>query len=138
MREFWDLVRLAIAALGGWLGWFVGGLDGLVIALVLFMAVDYVTGVLCAVQDKRLNSSTGFRGLAKKVVILMLVGVANILDVQIVHQGAVIRTAVIFFYLANEGISLLENAAHLGLPIPEKLRAVLEQLHDRADKEGEL
>jgi len=135
MKEFWNLIQIAFAALGGWLGYFLGGCDGLLIALVAFVAIDYVTGVMCAVTDKNLSSGVGFKGICRKVIIFMLVGVANILDTRVIGTGSVLRSAVIFFYLSNEGISLLENAGHLGLPIPEKLKAVLEQLHDRAEKE---
>ena len=103
------------------------------------MAVDYITGVMCAVADKKLSSEVGFKGICRKVLIFLLVGIANIIDVQVIQTGSVLRTAVIFFYLSNEGVSLTENAAHLGLPVPEKLKDVLEQLHDRdADgKDGE-
>jgi len=136
MKEFWNTIQLIFAAVGGWLGYFLGGCDGLLIALVVFAAVDYVTGVMCAVADKELSSEVGFKGICRKVLIFILVGIANILDVQVIGTGSVLRTAVIFFYLSNEGVSLLENAAHLGLPIPEKLKAVLEQLHDRAETEN--
>ena len=140
MRDFsvdlvWAKIQMGIAALGGWLGYFVGGMDGLMIALLVFMVLDYITGILCAVADKKLSSAVGFRGIFKKVLIFLLVGVANILDAQVIGTGCVLRTAVIFFYISNEGVSLLENAGHLGLPIPTKLKAVLEQLHDRAEKE---
>ena len=137
MREFWKLIHFILTAVGGWLGWFLGGCDGLLIALVLFVVIDYITGVMCAVSDHRLSSEIGFRGICKKVVIFLLVGIAQILDVQIIKTGSVLRTAVIFFYLSNEGVSILENAAHLGLPIPEKLKAVLEQLHNRSEKTPE-
>ena len=122
-----------VLAVGGWLGWFIGGCDGLLYALVVFVVVDYITGVMCAAADKELSSEVGFRGIAKKVLIFLLVGVANIIDVQVIGSGSVLRTAVIFFYLSNEGVSLLENAAHLGLPVPEKLKDILRQLHDRAE-----
>ena len=112
-------------------GIFSGRCDGLLYALVAFVVVDYVTGVMCAIVDKKLSSEVGFKGIFRKVVIFILVGIANILDVQVLGKGSVIRAAVIFFYLSNEGISLLENAAYLGLPIPEKLKEILEQLHDR-------
>jgi toxin secretion/phage lysis holin len=135
MKEFWNVIQLVFAAIGGWLGWFLGGCDGLLYALIAFVVVDYVTGVMCAVVDKKLSSAVGFRGIFKKVLIFLLVGVANILDAQVIGTGCVLRTAVIFFYISNEGVSLLENAGHLGLPIPTKLKAVLEQLHDRAEKE---
>jgi toxin secretion/phage lysis holin len=135
MKEFWNSIQFVFAAVGGWLGWFLGGCDGLLYALLAFVVVDYITGVMCAVIDKKLSSEIGFKGIFKKVLIFLLVGVANILDVQVIGSGSVLRTAVVFFYISNEGVSLLENAAHLGLPVPEKLKAVLEQLHDRAEKE---
>ena len=133
MKEFWNMVQLTCAAVGGWLGYFLGGCDGLLIALVVFAVVDYITGVMCAVSDKELSSKVGFRGICRKVLIFVLVGAGHILDTQIIGDGSVLRTAVIFFYLSNEGVSLLENAAHLGLPIPKKLRDVLAQIHDRAE-----
>lgn len=133
MKEFWNTIQLVFAAIGGWLGYFLGSFDGLLIALLVFVVVDYLTGVMCAIADKNLSSEVGFKGICRKVLIFILVGIANILDVQVIGDGSILRTAVIFFYLSNEGVSLLENAAHLGLPIPEKLKAVLEQLHDRAD-----
>ena len=140
MRNFsidivWAKIQMAIAAIGGWLGYFLGGMDGLMIALIIFMALDYITGLMCAVIDKKLSSAVGFKGIFKKVLIFIMVGVGNIIDVQVLGQAGVLRTAVIFFYLSNEGVSLLENAGHLGLPIPAKLKAVLEQLHDRSEKE---
>ena len=131
MKEFWNTIQLIFTAVGGWLGYFLGGCDGLLIALVVFVTVDYITGVMCAVADKKLSSEVGFKGICRKVLIFLLVGIANILDVQVIGTGSVLRTAVIFFYISNEGVSLTENAAHLGLPIPEKLKTVLEQLHDR-------
>ena len=134
MKEFWNTIQLIFSAIGGWLGYFLGGNDGLLIALVLFAAVDYLTGVMCAVSDKVLSSNVGFKGICRKVLIFLLVGIANILDVHVIGTGSVLRTAVIFFYISNEGVSLLENAAHLGLPVPGKIKAVLEQLHDRAEK----
>ena len=135
MKEFWTAIQVAFAAVGGWLGWFLGGCDGLLIALLAFVAIDYVTGVMCAIVDKKLSSAVGFKGIFKKILIFALVGVGHILDTMVIGTGSVLRTAVIFFYLSNEGISLIENAGHLGLPIPAKLKAVLEQLHDRAEKE---
>ena len=136
MKEFWNIVQVMIAAIGGWLGYFLGGRDGLLIALVAFVAIDYITGVMCAVADKKLSSEVGFKGICRKVLIFLLMGIANILDVQVIGTGSVLRTAVIFFYISNEGLSILENAAHLGLPIPEQLKDVLEQLHNREEKSG--
>lgn len=137
MREFWNMIQIVFAAIGGWLGYFIGGCDGLIIALIVFVVADYFTGVLCAIADKTLSSEVGFRGICRKVLIFLLVGVSNILDVEVIGTGSVLRTAVIFFYLSNEGISLLENSAHLGLPIPKKLKNVLEQLHDRSEEEDD-
>ena len=134
MKEFWNMIQLVFAGLGGWLGWFLGGCDGLIYALLVFVVVDYVTGVLCAINDRALSSEVSFRGLCRKVLIFTLVAVGHILDVYVIGNGSVLRTAVIFFYMSNEGISLLENAGHLGLPIPDQLRLVLEQLHDRDNK----
>ena len=135
MREFWNTIQLIFTAVGGWLGWFLGGCDGLLYALIVFVVIDYVTGVMAAVVDHKLSSEVGFKGIFKKVLIFLLVGIGHILDTHVIGSGSVLRTAVIFFYLSNEGVSLIENAAHLGLPIPEKLKSVLEQLHDRAEKE---
>lgn len=141
MKEFWNTIQLIFAAIGGWLGYFLGGFDGLLYALLAFVVLDYVTGVMCAIADKTLSSNVGFKGICRKVLIFLLVGVANVLDVHVIGTGSVLRTAVIFFYISNEGVSLTENAAHLGLPVPEKLKAVLEQLHNREDetdgKDGE-
>ena len=139
MRDFsidliWTKVQIAITALGGWLGYFLGGMDGLMIALIVMMTLDYISGVMCAIIDKKLSSAVGFKGICKKVFILMLVGVANVVDIHIVGTGSALRSAVICFYLSNEGLSLLENAAHIGLPIPDKMKDVLAQLHGRTDE----
>ena len=134
MKEFWNTIQLFFAAIGGWLGYFLGGCDGLLYALIAFVVIDYITGVMCAISDHTLSSQVGFRGICRKVLIFMLVGIANVLDIYVLSSGSVLRTAVIFFYISNEGVSLLENAAHLGLPIPEKIKVVLEQLHDRSEK----
>ena len=137
MKEFWTTIQVVFAGIGGWLGWFLGGCDGLLYALLAFVVIDYITGIMCAVVDKKLSSEVGFKGIFKKVLIFALVGIGHILDIRVIGSGSVMRTAVIFFYLSNEGVSLLENAAYLGLPIPQKLKSVLEQLHDRAEKEDE-
>ncbi len=139
MRDFsidlvWAKLQMAFAVIGGWLGFFLGGLDGMLIALIIFVVLDYVTGVMCAISDKKLSSEVGFRGIFRKVLIFMLVGVANIVDVHVVGTGSALRGAVVAFYLSNEGLSVLENAAHLGLPIPDKLKEILAQLHGREDK----
>lgn len=133
MKEFWNTIQLAFTAVGGWLGYFLGGCDGLLYALVAFVVIDYITGVMCAINDKTLSSQVGFRGICRKVLIFLMVGIANILDVNVIGTGSILRTAAIFFYISNEGVSLLENASHLGLPVPQKIKDVLEQLHDRAE-----
>lgn len=137
MKEFWNTIKLIFAAVGGWLGYFLGGCDGLLYALIAFVAIDYITGVMCAISDKTLSSEVGFKGICRKVLIFLLVGIGNIIDVQVLGSPGVLRTAVIFFYLSNEGVSLLENASHLGLPVPDAIKTVLEQLHDRSDGKGD-
>lgn len=130
MKSIWNTVQAAFAAIGAFLGWFLGGLDGFLYTLIIFVAIDYLTGLMCAVIDKRLSSEIGAKGIFKKVVIFALVGLGHILDSQILGDGSAIRTAVIFFYMSNEGLSILENAAHIGLPLPQKLKAVLKQLNE--------
>ncbi len=133
MKEIWNWIQLALSAVGGAIGWFFGGLDGLIYALLVFVIADYITGVMCAIADKRLSSEVGFKGICKKVLIFVMVGIGHIMDTYLIGNGEVLRTAVIFFYCSNEGISMLENAGHLGLPIPAKLKDILEQLHDRTE-----
>ena len=135
MKELWNTMQIIFAAVGGWIGWFLGGWDGLLYALIAFVVIDYITGVMCAIVDKRLSSRVGFKGICKKVLIFALVGMGHILDTHIIGTGSVLRTAVIFFYISNEGVSLLENATYLGLPVPKKIKLILEQLHDRSEKE---
>ena len=134
MKEFWAMIQVFFGIIGGWIGHFLGGCDGLLYALVLFMVVDYITGLLIGIIDHNLSSSIGLKGIVKKVMILLLVGVGNAMDVYVLNQGAVLRTAIIFMSLSNEGLSLIENASYLGVPIPQQLRDVLQQLHDRESK----
>ena len=140
MRDFsidliWTKLQIAITGIGGWLGYVLGGMDGLLIALVVFITIDYITGIMCAIIDKKLSSEVGFKGIFKKVLILMLVGIANVIDVHVVGTGSALRGATVCFYLSNEGLSILENTVHLGLPVPEKLKEVLSQLHNRDEKD---
>ena len=142
MRDFsidlvWAKIQGAITVIGGWLGYFLGGLDGLMIALVVFVILNYVTGIMCAINDRKLSSAVGFKGICKKVLIIMLVGVAHVVDLHVVGTGDALRSAVVCFYLSNEGVSMLENAAHLGLPVPDKLKGILAQLHGRMDEQQE-
>ena len=133
MKEIWNWIQLVLSAVGGALGWFFGGMDGLIYALLVFVIADYITGVMCAIADKNLSSEVGFKGICKKVLIFVMVGIGHIMDTYLIGNGEVLRTAVIFFYCSNEGVSMLENAGHLGLPIPAKLKDILEQLHDRTE-----
>lgn len=129
MKDIINIIQIIVAAIGGTIGYFLGGLDGFLYALIAFVVIDYVTGLMVAVLEKKLSSELGFRGIFKKVLIFSLVAVAHIIDAQLIQTGSAIRTAVIFFYLSNEGISILENTAKIGLPIPQKLRTVLNQLN---------
>ncbi len=132
MKTIWAWTQTAFAGVGGFLGWYLGGLDGFLYALIAFVAVDYVTGVLRAIVEKQLSSRIGARGITKKVAIFLVVGIAHLIDVYMLGDGAALRTAVIFFYVTNEGVSLLENATAVGLPVPEKLKDVLAQLHGKS------
>ena len=134
MKSIWTGIQIAFSALGGFLGWFLGVADGFLYALIAFVVIDYITGVMCAIADKSLSSEVGFKGICRKVLIFILVGIGNIIDVYVLGDAGVLRTAVIFFYLSNEGVSLLENSAHLGLPVPDKLKEVLQQLHNKEVK----
>ena len=107
MKEFWSMVQLVFTGIGGWLGYFLGGCDGLILALLLFVVADYITGIMCAIADKKLSSEVGFKGICRKVLIFMLVGIANVLDVQVIGNGSILRTAVIFFILAMRGFLCL-------------------------------
>lgn len=130
MRDIVNVMQYIFTAIGGVVGWFFGGLDGFLYALITFVVIDYITGVMVGFTEKKLSSEVGFKGICRKVVIFCLVGMAHILDDHVIQTGNVLRTAVIFFYLSNEGISILENASLLGLPVPQKVRDVLEQLKD--------
>ena len=131
MRSIWTGIQFAFSAIGGFIGWLLGGFDGFLYALIAFAVIDYITGVMCAIADKSLSSEVGFKGICRKVLIFILVGIGNIIDVYVLGDAGVLRTAVIFFYPSNEGVSLLENSAHLGLPVPDKLKDVLQQLHNK-------
>ena len=125
MKNVLETVTLGFGGIGGILGLLFGELDGSLYALVVFVIADYFTGVISAISNKKLSSDIGFEGISKKICIFVLVAIANIVDVNILNSGAAVRTAVIFLYLSNEGISVLENAVKLGLPVPEKLKNIL-------------
>ena len=122
-----------VAAIGGVIGWIWGDFTPLLAALIVCMALDYISGVACAVVRKDVSSKIGFKGIVKKILILMLVGVAHILDAYVLNSTPVLQSAVTMFFIANEGISLVENAAGLGIPIPKKMLEVLKQLKLKGD-----
>ena len=136
MKNVINTIQLIFTAIGGYLGWFLGGLDGFMYALIAFIVIDYLTGLMVAVIEKKVSSEIGFRGIFKKVLIFVLVGIGHIIDVNVIQNGSVIRTAVIFFYLSNEGISVLENSAKIGLPIPKKLKDVLKQINKEEEEKS--
>ena len=131
--EVWKSIQAVLTVVGGAIGYFLGGLDGLLIVLLVFMGIDYVTGIMCAIKDKTISSKVGFAGICKKILIIILVGMSNMLDIYVLQTGSMLRTAALFFYISNEGVSILENAGKLGLPIPSKIKNVLAQLHDKAE-----
>lgn len=133
MKQMVTIGQYIFAAVGGFLGWFLGGVDGFLYALIVFVVVDYITGLMAAFIQKKVSSEVGFRGICKKVAVFCLVGIGHVLDTQVIKTGSVLRTAVIFFYLSNEGISIIENIALIGLPVPQKLINVLEQLNNKND-----
>lgn len=136
MKDVLNVIQIIFTAIGGYLGWLLGGVDGFLYALIAFVIIDYVTGIMLAILQRKLSSDIGFKGIFKKVLIFTMVAIGNTIDAYIIQNGSAIRTAVIFFYLSNEGISIIENAANIGLPIPQKLRGVLAQL-GKEDKTNE-
>jgi toxin secretion/phage lysis holin len=137
MRNFIYIAKVAFATLGGFIGGLFGGLDGFLYALIVFVMADYLTGLMAAGIEKKISSEIGFKGIAKKVTIFVLVAIANMVDVYVVQTGNIARTAVVFFFLSNEGISILENAAIIGLPVPKKLRQMLLQINEESDSNGD-
>ncbi len=135
MKDLIDTLQIIFTAIGMYIGWFIGGFDELLYALVAFVVIDYITGIMVGIIEKKLSSSIGFRGIFKKMLIFMFVGVGHTIDFYILKNGSAVRTAVIFFYLSNEGLSILENSGKIGLPIPESLRKTFANLNkeDEAD-----
>ena len=134
MKDLINWIQLTITAVGGYIGYVLGGCDGFLYALITFLIMDYITGVMLAIVDRRLSSKIGFRGIFKKILIFVMVAVGYVLDSKIIGNGSAIRTAVIFFYISNEGISILENSSKLGLPIPEKLKLIMDQVGKEGKK----
>lgn len=137
MTKLWNVLSIIFATIGLWLGLFIGPVNGVLIALIVFVVIDYTTGVISAAVNKKLSSSVGFKGLLRKILIFLIVGLANILDVYVLGANAILRSAVIFFYIANEGLSIIENLGETGLPIPKKLRDVLAQLRKKSGEEDD-
>lgn len=133
MKTAWHAIQVGLAAIGGWIGWALGGFDGFLFALLFCVIADYISGVMCAIIDKRLSSEVGFRGIFKKILIFVMVAIGHLADRELIGSGDAVRSAAVFFYISNESISLLENAAHIGLPVPQKLRDILAQLHGKGD-----
>ena len=131
MNKILESLKYVFIVIGGYVGFYLGSIDAFIYTLLAFIIADYITGVLRAGVERKLSSSVGFKGIAKKIVIFIVVGIANLCDVNLIKgDGTMIRTAIIFFYIANEGLSILENTMAIGLPIPEKLREMLEQLKE--------
>ena len=137
MEKIWNWLQVAFAAVGGFLGWFVGGMDGLLYALIAFTAADYITGILSAFIRKELSSEAGAKGIVKKMTIYIIVGIGNLADTYLLGGGSALRTALIFFYAANELVSLIENIANIGLPIPKVLRDALAQIRNKSGENPE-
>ena len=139
MKEVWQMdktiqvMQLIFTTIGGVVGWFLGGADGFMYMLVSFVVIDYLTGIMVSIIEKKISSQVGFRGIFKKVMIFLLIGIAHMIDLYVIIDGNAIRTAIIFFYLSNEGISILENTVRIGLPVPKKLKSILEQLKDEEE-----
>ena len=121
-----SLLKAGLTTVIGAIGWFVGGYDTMIITLLIFIVIDYLSGVMCVIINKRLSSEVGFKGIFKKIMIILLVGLTNLLGQATGVEG--LRYIIISFYLANEGISIIENASVMGLPVPEKVKDILEQL----------
>jgi len=137
IKTLWNSLSTVSAAGGGWLGWYLGGWDGFLYALVVFTVIDYITGLMCAVINKNLSSEIGAKGIFKKILIFALVGIGYTIDMYLIGDGSAIRTAVIFFFISNEGVSILENATRIGLPVPPQMKAILAQLHDNKNGNGD-
>ena len=131
-------IQIILTAIGGYIGYFLGGWDGFLYALVVVIVADYLSGCMVAIMEKKVSSEVGFRGIFKKILIFILVGIAYIIDSEIIKDGSAVRTATIFFYISNESISILENTAKIGLPIPQKLKDILEQLNKEDEKDDEI
>lgn len=130
MNDILNFIKAVFTAIGGYLGYLLGGHDSFLYALIAFVVIDYITGVMLAIIKRKVSSAIGFKGIFKKIMVFLMVAIGHTIDAYLIKNGGAIRTAVIFFYISNEGISILENSANIGLPIPEKLKEILVQLKD--------
>lgn len=135
VKDMWDTIRVFLAVVGGFLSRFLGGMDGMVMALIWFAAIDYTTGIIAAIIEKKLDSSIGWKGILKKFVMFMIVGICHIVDADVLGGGSALRTMAIIFYISNEGVSVVENVSRAGLPVPNKLKEVLAQLKEDSERE---
>lgn len=134
MDKFTEIIKIIFGGIVTAVSGFLGGMDGIMYALLAFISIDYITGVAVAIKQKKLSSEVGFWGLVRKVCILLLVGIAHYIDVYVTKNGDVIRTVVSMYYIGNEGVSILENCGNLGLPLPPKLIAVMAQIKETGEK----
>ncbi len=132
MSRMQIIIDSVAGTIGAVLGFMYGEVTGLFWALVAFMVLDYISGILAAISVRKLSSKVGFKGIAKKLLILVFVSVGHITDTYVLGGVPVAMTAVILFYIANEGISIVENATELGLPVPQKIKNVLEQIKNKS------
>lgn len=130
MDKFKDLVKIFFTIFGSLIGFFLGDLDIFIYSLTAFVIGDYISGIIRAGFERKLSSKIGFKGILKKIMIFIIVGIANICDKNLIKNQAMIRSSIIFFYIANEGLSILENALAIDLPIPKKLKILLEQFKE--------
>ncbi len=130
MDKFKDLVKIFFTIFGSLIGFFLGDLDIFIYSLTAFVICDYISGIIRAGFERKLSSKIGFKGILKKIMIFIIVGIANICDKNLIKNEPMIRNAIIFFYIANEGLSILENALAIDLPIPKRLKILLEQFKE--------
>ena len=130
MDKFKDLVKIFFTIFGSLIGFFLGDLDIFIYSLTAFVICDYISGIIRAGFERKLSSKIGFKGILKKIMIFIIVGIANICDKSLIKNEPMIRNAIIFFYIAKEGLSILENALAMDLPIPKKLKILLEQFKE--------
>ena len=128
-----NILKNILAGVCTILSFLFGDIEGMMVALIALIILDYISGVIAAAVEKRLSSEVGAKGIAKKIFMLLIVALANIVDINVIGDGHVLKTVTVVFYICNECISLIENAGRIGVPVPKKLLDVLEQLRDKDD-----